>query len=92
MHLRGVITWANWVDKSFFVQDDSAGLDVRLDIALALKLWQGDEADLTRLHAAVAAAGTVEVEIEGESHAGGFAPIILPKTIRILGPKALPVA
>lgn len=90
VRVRGVVTWAHWEENSFIMQDDLAGLTFRLDIALTLKVWKGGPSGLAPLRAAMEAEGPVEIEVEGQSHAGGFAPVILPKTIKILGPKPLP--
>ena len=84
VHLRGVVTWVgyNW----FVIQDDSAGLTVHLAFAQKSEFWKGDDAEAARVSVGD------EVEVEGVSHAGGFAPDILPRSLRIVGKQALPPA
>jgi len=83
VHVRGVVTWSS-SSETFAVQDDSAGIWVSLNDARSRKLWRGDNL----------AAGQVregmEVEINGVSDRGGYAPVILPVTLRVLGLRPQP--
>lgn len=80
--VRGVVTWAG--DKSVVIQDDSAGVyAVRGDLFNS-GLWQGDDALFARLRPGML------LEIEGVTDLGGFAPIILARTMLIVGTQALP--
>ena len=84
VRLRGVVTWVG--PTSFNFQDESAGGYVNLRLARSRGLWQGDEAVVARLRP-----GAV-VEVEGVTARGGFAPPILPRTLRVLGEEPLPAA
>lgn len=88
VHVHGVATLPFWGNDVvwFVVQDDSAGICVNLSEARRLHVWHGDDSALAQVRR-----GT-EVEIEGVSHGGGFAPVILPQTLRIMGEKPLPAA
>ena len=81
--VRGVVTWWNGRD-SFTIQDDSAGIWISISAARVRQLWVGDDALLDQIRVGA------EVEIEGESDPGGYAPLIHPRTLRILGTKSLP--
>ena len=65
-------------DKSFSVEDESAGIWVRVKQAVAEGILE-DTSVLEKLQAGMA------VEIEGSLHPGGFAPVILPRSIKVLG-------
>ncbi len=84
VQLRGVVTWVG--RSSFNFQDDSAGGYVNVTLARKRGLWQGDEAALARVRP-----GTV-VEVKGVTDRGGFAPPILPRTLRVVGEQPLPAA
>ena len=83
--VRGVVTWRGGPDE-LTVQDASAGIWINLGEARKRRLWVGDEATLALVHEGS------EVEIDGSSDAGGYAPVIFPRTLRILGEKSLPAA
>lgn len=85
VRVRGVVTWCTTGD-AFAVQDDSGGTWVNIAGARQRLIWAGDDALGKNLH------DGLEVEVEGVSHASGYSPSILPRTIRILGEKPLPVA
>ncbi|MEI6193251.1 MAG: sensor histidine kinase [Verrucomicrobiota bacterium] len=83
VEVRGVVTWggSSW----FILQDETGGLTVNLGLARRSGVWRGGTNTLT-LHVGE------EVQIVGVCHAAGFAPDILPKTIRVLGKQPLPPA
>lgn len=83
VHVRGVVTWLS-DRETFTVQDDTAGIWVNLDQARQRNIWRGDDAAAGEIHEGM------EVEIEGLSDPGGYAPIILPVNLRVLGAKPLP--
>ncbi len=85
VRVRGVVTWRSGSDN-FTVQDDSAGIWVDLVGARRRNLWKGGGNVLQKLREGM------EVEISGRSDPGGYAPLILPETLRILGRKSLPPA
>jgi signal transduction histidine kinase len=85
VRVRGVVTWRNSPDE-FVLQDDSGGSWVLIDDSRRSGIWKGDDAVRSQVHEGM------EVEIDGVTHAAGFAPVIWPKTMRILGPKPLPPA
>jgi PAS domain S-box-containing protein len=72
VRLHGVVTLYLPLRMKFFVQDDTAGVYVRVDRNQP-SLKSGDL-----------------VEIEGVSNPGGFAPIVVPTNITILGTAPLP--
>lgn len=86
LRVRGVVTWQNGQNSWFVIQDNSAGLGVDISLGRVLKIWQGGDDVLKQIRV-----GT-SLEIEGVSHAAGFAPLIVPGTIRILGQESLPAA
>lgn len=65
-------------DRSFCVEDESAGIWVRVTQAVDEGLLENTEV-LEELQFGVAA------EIEGSLDPGGFAPVVLPRRIKILG-------
>lgn len=88
VRITGTITWTGY-NANMVVQDDGAAVWVHLRGARQQELWRSDDALVRRLHEGA------RVEIEGVTHAGGYAPVILPKTIVHLGdgpvPPAVPV-
>lgn len=83
VRVRGVVTWQNrW--NQLTIQDDTAGIWVNISEAEKRQLLIS-QAKVWR---------TVEVghlvELEGVTDPAGYAPVILPRTIRILGKQALP--
>lgn len=85
VRVRGVVTWQGRRDY-LTVQDESAGIWVNFGEARQRRLWAGDEAALAQIREGL------EVELEGVSDSGGYAPVILPRALRILGEKSLPPA
>ncbi len=69
-------------DKSFCVEDESAGIWIRVTQAVDEGLLE-DTSVLSHLKAGMTA------EIEGSLHPGGFAPVVLPRRIKLLGPGEL---
>ena len=82
--IRGVVTTRDGVDLT--VQDETAGIWVAVNIARTRQLLTDSAAILDEVREGV------ELEITGITGRGDFAPILLPSSIRILGPKALPPA
>lgn len=85
VRLRGVVTWTDHVNH-FTVQDESAGIWVNGQEAKNQGLWATDPAIVRNVHEGL------EVEIEGVTHAGGYVPVVVPRTLTILGEKNLPPA
>jgi hypothetical protein len=82
VRVRGVVTWRH--GAGMIVQDDSAGIWIEVTDAKRAGLWQGETdppADIRE--------GT-EVEIDGWSNRGGYAPNLLPVRIRAIGEKPQP--
>lgn len=63
--------------KSFCLEDASAGIWVRVEQAVDEGLLE-DPTVLDELHTGIV------VEIEGSLHPGGFAPVVLPRRIKVL--------
>ena len=85
VRMRGVVTWWNGRDN-LTVQDDSGGIWIEFAEARNRGVWRGDNSILDK------ALEGIEVEIEGRIDPGGYAPMILPASLRILGTKPLPPA
>ncbi len=85
VHVIGVVTWRNGIE-SLTIQDGSAGIWISLVDARERGVWRGDDLVLGKLREGM------EVEIEGQSDPGGYATLIVPWSIRILGRKPLPAA
>ena len=81
--VRGVVTWRN-EKENLTIQDDSAGIWISLVEGRERQLWRGDDAVLEKVREGM------EVEIEGRSDPGGYATLILPETMTIIGKKPLP--
>src|SRR5258707_1121186 len=75
VRLRGTITFFDQSQFFRFIQDETAGLYFFLDDAMNNQPL---------------AAGQL-VEIEGEANPGEYAPIVMPRKIRILGPVHFPL-
>ena len=84
--LGGVDKKTDQVLSSFCMEDGLAGIWVSVSQALRDKIWTGDKEVLFELQE-----GT-EIEIEGLLDEGAFAPVIVPKSLRVLGVKTLPPA
>lgn len=85
VRIRGVVTWCSSRD-TFAIQDGSAGIWIKLDEARKRQLWRGGDTIPGTIREGL------EVEIEGVTDPGGYAPLVLPETLRILGTKPLPPA
>ena len=84
VRVRGIVTMST--GTAFTLQEGEEAAYVQVQVARVLKVWQGDEAVLARVRL-----GTV-LEVEGVTNEGGFSPMILPRTLRILDQAELPVA
>lgn len=82
--IRGVVTQSDRDGRIFTVQDESAGIWLSVTLAREAGVWQGDDSLLSTLTPGVL------VEVEGVAERGGFAPIVLPRSIRIVGVGLLP--
>ncbi len=80
--VRAVVTARE--GNNMTVEDETAGIWVSVDVARGRGIWQGKEADLQ------AAVEGMEVEIAGFTDPGGYAPVLVATTIRVLGSKPLP--
>ena len=85
VRVKGTITLRD-TPHSWALQDESAGIWISASHAREKGVWEGDEAVEEKV-----SAGSV-VEIEGVADPGGFAPMILPRKIRIVGSGDLPPA
>jgi signal transduction histidine kinase len=85
VRIRGVVTW-RWQPRHVhcIVQDETGGIWINIVASREQKIWAGDDADLERI-----VVGD-EVEIEGRLEPGGYAPNVLPISIRSLGRRPLP--
>jgi signal transduction histidine kinase len=83
VRVSGVITWRG-PGGAIMVQDATAGIWVGISRAKRNQMWAMNEAETEALRVGQ------RVEIEGISDPGGYAPVILPRTIRILGEQGLP--
>lgn len=82
--IRGVVTQSDRDGRIFTVQDESAGIWLSVTLARAAGVWQGDDSLLPSL------APGLLVEVKGVAERGGFAPLVLPRSIRIVGVGPLP--
>lgn len=85
IHVRGVVTWRNG-RHNLTVQDETGGIWIDFVEARSRHVWHGDNTVLDK------ASEGMEVEIEGRTDPGGYAPMILPSNLRILAAKPLPPA
>ncbi len=83
VQVRGVITWRS-PEGPIMVQDASAGIWVGVSRARQNQLWEMDEAVIGSFRVGQ------WVEVVGISDPAGYAPVILPRTIRVLGEQPLP--
>ena len=83
--VRGVITMV-WREgtQSWVIQDDSAGIWVSFDLARRRNIWKGDTTLVEGLKQ-----GDLVV-LEAQTDVGGFAPVLLPRALRIEGKAELP--
>jgi len=80
--VTGIVTWLTRGGDTLdycVAQDETAGIWVNVNLARMRGLWQGDEREWQRL------APGMEVEITGDTDLSGYAPMILPHTIRVVG-------
>jgi signal transduction histidine kinase len=82
VRVRGVVTWRR--GAGMVVQDESAGIWIEVTDARRIGLWQAEDDPPTEI-----CVGT-EVEIDGWSNRGGYAPNILPARMRVIGVHTLP--
>ncbi len=85
VHVRAVVTWRG-LREQITVQDETGGSWLQMPDARKRGLWATDDATLNSIRV-----GHV-LEIEGVTGPGGYAPDILPKTLRIVGEQPLPLA
>ena len=83
VRVRGVVTWQNGI-QNLTIQDESAGIWVDMVEARKRGIWRGDDTVFQK------EVTGMDVEIDGRCDPGGYAPLILPATLRVLGPKPLP--
>jgi signal transduction histidine kinase len=81
VRLRAVVTRAT--QSSLFIQDETAGIYVNIARSLIRGVMSRD---VPRPEVPLGS----EVEIEGVGDPGGYSPIILPRSITVLGPGTLP--
>ncbi len=81
VRLRAVVTRAT--ESSLFIQDETAGMYVNIARSLIRGVMPRD------VPRPAVPLGS-EVEIEGVGDPGGYSPIILPRSITVLGPGTLP--
>ncbi|MDI1319196.1 MAG: hypothetical protein PSW75_03240, partial [bacterium] len=85
VHVIGVVTWRG-LGGQIIVQDDTGGCWIYVDEARLRKFSVLDDRTLNSIRV-----GHV-LEIEGNSDPGSYAPGIMPRTLRIIGQRALPPA
>lgn len=81
VRIRGVVTLRD--EGTVVIQDDTAGIYVNFAFAR-------DRGVRTDAGTPDAVQVGVEVEIEGLIDPGGFSPPVMPREVRVLGPKPLP--
>lgn len=86
VRVRGVVTllWIGGRLSSFVIEDESGPIWVATRTAVELGISTEKPA-----FASPPKVGEV-VEIEGVADSGGFAPVLLPRTVKVLGTAALP--
>lgn len=85
VRVRAVVTWRGLRDQ-LTVQDATSGVWVFVPDARRHGMWASDDAAFKAIRV-----GEV-LEIEGVSYPGGYAPGIMPKTLRRVGEQPLPSA
>ncbi|MDP3850400.1 MAG: sensor histidine kinase [Luteolibacter sp.] len=84
VRVRGVVTYrAGGID--FILQDDTGGIYVNANAAFTAHRVSDDDLTLFRT-----VTEGFEIELEGHTNQGGYAPNIFPHTLRLLGTKPLP--
>jgi len=86
VRVRGVVTWQSGT-ANFTIQDSSAGIWVSPTQALKQNLLPENVIAVSHQ-----IKGGLEVEIQGITDPGGYAPQIIPISLKILGEKSLPPA
>lgn len=84
VRLRGVVTAP--ISQQFIMQDGESGIFVYTRFARDEGVWQGDDDAVGSLRPGC------EVEVTGVTRPGGFAPVIVPHTVSLLGQAPLPEA
>lgn len=92
--IAGTVTWiSDDPDRQAFlvVQDETAGIWATVRLARDRGVWRGDDAELRRIRAGM------RVEMEALQELDAFAPMLIPRSIRILSeeirmPEAEPAA
>lgn len=85
VRVRGVVTYRGFRDQ-VVVEDDTGGCWLEMSEARGRRLWAGNDASFDSIRV-----GDL-LEIEGVSGSGGYAPVILPTSLRIVGKQPLPPA
>ena len=85
VRVRGTVTWRSG-RNAFNIQNETTGIWVNFAESRRRSLWQGPEEILDQTRE-----GT-EVEATGWNNPGGYSPLIVPASVRILGQKPLPTA
>jgi signal transduction histidine kinase len=83
--VRAVVTWRG-PREQITVQDETGGCWLQIPEARTRQLWSTDDAMLAAIRVGHA------LEIEGVTAAGGYAPDIVPKSVRVVGEQTLPPA
>jgi signal transduction histidine kinase len=83
--VRGVVTWREpW--ENLTIQDDTAGIWIGVGESRGRGLWNGEGGIIGKVREGM------EVEIEGQTDPGGYAPLIIPTRLRIIGVGKMPRA
>jgi signal transduction histidine kinase len=85
VRVRGVVTWQG-LREQLIVQDDTGGCWLEMSEARGRGLWATDDVIFDSIRV-----GHV-LEIEGVTGPGGYAPVILPSGLRMVGKQPLPPA
>jgi len=83
--IRGVVTWVDG-RSNLTVQDETGGIWVSVGSARMRGILKGN----IRLLGGILEGN--EIEIEGIARPGGYAPLVMPTSIRVLGKRPLPAA
>jgi len=86
VRVRGVVTWQAMGRDQITLQDDSGGIWIAIGRARKIGILAGDRGSIDAIRV-----GQV-LEIEGVSDPAGYAPVVLPQRIRLMGEQALPPA
>lgn len=85
VRVRGVVTWRG-LREQLIVQDETGGCWLEMSESRSRRLWAGEDAVFDSIRV-----GDL-LEIEGVGGQGGYAPVILPGTLRRVGTGPLPRA